>query len=38
LSKTNFELLYIVENWKVHIPLENIDGVIEALQKAKALM
>ncbi|MBD3794360.1 MAG: hypothetical protein IE881_00195 [Epsilonproteobacteria bacterium] len=25
-------------DWKVHIPLENIDGVIEALQKAKALM
>ena len=23
--------------WKAHIPYENIDGVIEALQKAKAL-
>jgi hypothetical protein len=23
--------------WKAHIPYENIDGVIEALQKAKEL-
>jgi hypothetical protein len=25
-------------DWKVHIPKANIDAVIEALQKAKALL
>jgi hypothetical protein len=25
-------------DWKVHIPKENIDGVIEALKKAKEVL
>lgn len=25
-------------NWKVHIPKSNIDGVIEALKKAKEVL